>query len=812
MSRFLTPAKVSLLTLIAMYCDGYVPKEATITVLSFLTSHLTPSVNEVQKSRDSLRTYASTTLQDIQNILKGIKSPKPPADSLWDNFLYASWRIENLDMMFDFFSNLHQLFRKRPHAYVSLTSTSLMGVFVRRAVVEFERLGFQDAVSLWMEYKYYRAAGTPASFPAKVEDGTEWEDHTSFAPNIKLVLENALGREVEFSVNASSSDVEKLLGFQIEKMQSKKVIEPMRSSFLNSWYAGDYPSSFENLHQYYDYAMSNKDRSHYQYALLNLAILHADFGCYDEAMAAMEETIATARENKDIPCLNFSLSWLQHFCTFYDGHPNNGIAPDATGTVAALGAGGRSLGFLKEKAKEFRMWSIVSSSLLNEARVDLVNGCSPQLSLERVYEASHLNMVHQLESVKSSQLLVQSSIYGRLGIAPLATAYCDLVTDCYKTNSPLEEIVRARARTAHNLALAGDYKGSMKVLEAMTADADRNIQLHQYLSVCIGLVKLKQALHNNNLCHAEKLLNALKSAPRPPDAELTFQISTAEIDYHMRLRNHDIAYDKLEILLGDDDTEASIDFASTHETASAPAKNDKATPAATAGASTSTTTTAATPPPPTSTTARSSTTDTHQMIRLLTLKCRLLARCGRPQKSLTIALRAVAAAYTSRIMPALWEAVEALADALNGIGEYEASVRCVEGVVEGAAEGGDARVVGAMWMRGADGLVGLAGLKEDKERWEGLRRALQWLEKGGSAYEAIEDFEGEVDSLRKRWKIYTLLARGNHQQGSGEASAGGAGDGVVEAEGQRVKDQEMAVEIVKRIEVVDGKMREACGR
>ena len=146
------------------------------------------------------------------------------------------------------------------------------------------------------------------------------------------------------------------------------------NSFLNSWYAGDYPSSFENLHQYYDYAMSNKDRSHYQYALLNLAILQADFGCYDEAMAAMEETIATARENKDIPCLNFSLSWLQHFCTFYDGHANSDTPGDGgTRTVAALGAGGRSLGFLKEKAKEFRMWSIVSSSLLNEARMDLVN-------------------------------------------------------------------------------------------------------------------------------------------------------------------------------------------------------------------------------------------------------------------------------------------------------------------------------------------------------------------------------------------------------------------------------------------------------
>ena len=53
--------------------------------------------------------------------------------------------------------------------------------------------------------------------------------------------------------------------------------------------------------------MHNRDRTFYQYALLNLAILHADFGCYSEAIAAMRETISAARENNDMTCLNYSL-------------------------------------------------------------------------------------------------------------------------------------------------------------------------------------------------------------------------------------------------------------------------------------------------------------------------------------------------------------------------------------------------------------------------------------------------------------------------------------------------------------------------
>lgn len=136
-------------------------------------------------------------------------------------------------------------------------------------------------------------------------------------------------------------------------------------SFLDAWYAGDYSSSFDYLHQYYDYAMHHKDRSHYQYALLNTAILQADFGCYGEAIDAMQETIAAARENKDMGCLNFSLSWLYHF---RNTHP---AETERHGTRTVLGNNKESLAFLQSKAKEGKMWSIYSSTLLNNAKYHL---------------------------------------------------------------------------------------------------------------------------------------------------------------------------------------------------------------------------------------------------------------------------------------------------------------------------------------------------------------------------------------------------------------------------------------------------------
>lgn len=113
--------------------------------------------------------------------------------------------------------------------------------------------------------------------------------------------------------------------------------------------------------------MHNRDRTFYQYALLNLAILQADFGCYSEAIAAMQETIAAARENKDMSCLNYSLSWLYHFGK---AHPEEAGEIQKSGV---LGTEKEALAFLKTKAKDTSMWSLLSTCLLSEAKLGLTN-------------------------------------------------------------------------------------------------------------------------------------------------------------------------------------------------------------------------------------------------------------------------------------------------------------------------------------------------------------------------------------------------------------------------------------------------------
>jgi anaphase-promoting complex subunit 5 len=76
-------------------------------------------------------------------------------------------------------------------------------------------------------------------------------------------------------------------------------------SFFEAWRAGQYTLALEELHRYFDYSIATKGNAtggqadgvkvYYQYALLHLSVLHADFERWEEALGTMEECIATGK-------------------------------------------------------------------------------------------------------------------------------------------------------------------------------------------------------------------------------------------------------------------------------------------------------------------------------------------------------------------------------------------------------------------------------------------------------------------------------------------------------------------------------------
>lgn len=237
MSRYLTPSKVALLALTSLYCESVVPNDSVIPVLSFLVSKLLPNyrINDGSGSPNSSPDL-DVAIQDFERIA-GSHVSSVPGRSLLDLFLDKLWKIDSLDALHEFFDNLEEILVRDPTEEreemdqpppnrMQLSRTSPLGVFVRRARVEFSRLRFQDAILLWTAFVKYKE---PSMVAWRKKNPTA--SRTSFDANIQSIdlqanselLDVAYGRltdNLEPDETISTSDIEVLLEFQINKLQS----------------------------------------------------------------------------------------------------------------------------------------------------------------------------------------------------------------------------------------------------------------------------------------------------------------------------------------------------------------------------------------------------------------------------------------------------------------------------------------------------------------------------------------------------------------------------------------------------------------
>lgn len=273
MSRYLTPAKIGLLVLIELYTESVVAAESTVPILSFIISHLLPSClpkpqNTLSEAEDSedIRSFI-ISISDFRTLL--VAHPAVgglPGRTLWDLFLKKLWEIDSLDQLHVFFDKRSQLLAKTkeelqndglsgtppdPPTKIRLSRTSPFGAFGRKAQLEFERLKFHDALNLWKSFISYRQVTLPAWRKRNTSAG-EWSfdvvlDHGGEASDGLTALDNEMGNKLwddgEMETFASitygnvldnenvdeglisTDDIEKLLEFQIEQMQSKSACQ-----------------------------------------------------------------------------------------------------------------------------------------------------------------------------------------------------------------------------------------------------------------------------------------------------------------------------------------------------------------------------------------------------------------------------------------------------------------------------------------------------------------------------------------------------------------------------------------------------------
>ena len=625
-------------------------------ILSFVLSQLIPTSSSQAPSsagqRDSPKN--EITVEDFETATRHHQSIQP-GRTIFDLFVKALWSIDSLNALHELFVQLetylpHALPSEPPKTSIVLSRTSPLGIFFRRATLEFTRLQFNDTARLWMGFAKFRAS-TEAAWK-KRNPGAMGHSFDLAIPLFDVRQSNRLALAAYGAVDASdfdesgpsSDDVERLLEFDLEKLQSfgsrvpRAVQDNVKAmittnantpnmaylaSFFDTWRAGDFTGATENLHRYFDYTVRNRDKTLYQYALLHMAILQADFGCFDEAVAAMNETIATARENQDASCLNFSLGWLSHLNKAYPDQLKK------SGYAAMLGPEKDRLEFLGEKARELKNWSVVSSTLMGEAKLALSLGAELAYISERICQSAHLNFVYHGLMNCGVQLLVESAMYARTGFNLLAGNDCEIVLDCYADKSPAEDVVRARCRLAQNAAQSGRYTRADVILESFDEETLRTLRHNQFVISQSCLIKLKHSLRKCDMVAAEHMLHQMQSGA-VLDPDLSFQVSILEIEYLMRQKSLTLALHKLEDCL-----EAATKTQS----------------------------------------------DIFHHVTLLLMKAELFSKAGKAGQGFTIVLRAASMAFQHRLLPLLWEAISALANILTFFGEFDHASRLMDAVI-----------------------------------------------------------------------------------------------------------------------------------
>ncbi|KAJ2903359.1 hypothetical protein MKZ38_010024 [Zalerion maritima] len=774
MSRFLTPAKMGLLTLIELYVEGAVPGECSIDVLSFLTSHLVdselatpakcPDFNSRWRRAEATVNLV-ISIKDFERLLNENASAAPSMRGLWYIFLAKLWAVDSLHALHAFFGRLPSLLSKSkeelrrlaeagektpPADEVGLSRSSPFGTFVRRAHLEFGRLRFHDAAELWKDFVKYRqsTAGhwkrrNPAfsrlSFDNVLLLGQQsWrQDHLVDLASVAYgdMLHHNGNSTDGRTLPVSTDDIARLLEFQVEQIQSMflsthpsaclfprceygsrlpveirlqlqdllsdSYMVPSLShyvSFIDAWRAGDYPTSFDYLHRYFDYTIHHRDRLFYQYALMNLAAIQADFGCYREAVAAMLESVSTARENRDMKCLNFALNWLYQFGR---SHPRFVAELEAHSML-----GGReSLAFLRDKAKETGMYPLWSSAIWSEAKLVLESGESIATCTELMARSSQVLVERNMVGNFPAQSCLHVALWDRLGLSKLSNISSAVFLRSHRANSSFEDELRVVGRLADSMMAQGQWKTAWNLLDSLDENSLRSWRPKNLWTKYRAMGKLKEAVHAGDADGAGEIVcNLLQSKHDDLEPGLQFAIDMLHIKYLIMRKNLPAAFEKVGRLAKE---------------------------------------------------AQDDGRDVVLGTKLLLTKARLLEAAGRPQKGFSAAIKAANAAWGSRLMALLWQGMGTISAILISLGEFEAAAELLTAVLPRALEWEDVELCGWLYMLLADSEVGKASKYPHiaVDRVECFGKAIQALDKAGRHWLAMGNTKQRGEVLAKKATI-----------------------------------------------------------
>ncbi|CAN6599739.1 hypothetical protein TRVA0_001S07734 [Trichomonascus vanleenenianus] len=306
---FLTPFKISLLIICMIYCERAVDKREEVKLIVEVIKHI-----DAFNQSESVNCIDECSVEAILSLLRNTKSMMagtPLLELVLDRII----AIRSLDDLLHFASKIDnyllpegKIVNELKENVMRVRKSSILGGFFCKSKLALEYMNFDQATALSELYLEFRQQAIDVQMGRSAPAASGKAISLS---NLENILDHQM-REMERSGYCLSDETKEMLE-DILARQQKLPATGYFLKYLDACQNREYELAFEFLHRFYDYMIDSKGRTHYQYALFALAIIHSEFGEGAESIKAARESIAVSRENTDTNCLIQIISWLKIF-------------------------------------------------------------------------------------------------------------------------------------------------------------------------------------------------------------------------------------------------------------------------------------------------------------------------------------------------------------------------------------------------------------------------------------------------------------------------------------------------------------------
>lgn len=365
--------------------------------------------------------------------------------------------IDGVSSLMDLLQSVPDELFQEPNAL--LHRNSVIGLYIRRLHLVFDKLTFSQVTKLHHRYKLfydswnsskqcdYGLYGKLGGLATDLLDNTDSNGDASLS--IIMARDDKDDEQQDIDINCPANDVGKYSQRQAElfiaqqaamlqhnelealppNQLQQNIVELLNGNpelaeahflgYMNNLRVGEYIGALESLFHYFDRKLimpsaasqpgqrakqdDDINNRNFRYAALNMASLHYRFGHRKEALAALQEAIRMAQEFNDHICLQHALSWLQR------------LGMDSTDNTGYL------LERLMSKAVELNMPYLMSLSIQAFSRHTALSTATPATVFELMLKSDILNCQHSQSSLMCSSYAQKSALWHIYGKREMGT-------------------------------------------------------------------------------------------------------------------------------------------------------------------------------------------------------------------------------------------------------------------------------------------------------------------------------------------------------------------------------------------------------